>query len=71
MCYSSAPGVLTWIPVLGLIAGIYAIYIYIVGGMLVHNVSMRKSTVIILLPSIIIFALLFVLFAIALGFNAL
>ena len=44
--YASAPAVLTWIPILGLIAGIYTYYLYIVGGMNVHNVSMKKSTII-------------------------
>jgi hypothetical protein len=75
MCYSSALGVLTWIPILGLIAGIYAIYVNIVGGKIVHNVSMRESMVIIFLPSIIlliiVFALLFVLLAIGRVLNAL
>ena len=46
--YASAPVVFTWIPILGLIIGIYQLYLYIVGGMIVHNVSMKKSTTLML-----------------------
>jgi hypothetical protein len=46
--YSSAPTVLSWIPILGLITVIYELYLYIVGGMIVHNVSMKKSTILVL-----------------------
>jgi len=49
LSYASATGVLTWIPFIGLIIGIYQLYLYIVGGMIVHNVSMKKSTIIVLL----------------------
>jgi hypothetical protein len=51
LSYASAPGVLTWIPI-GLIIGIYELYLYIVGGMIVHNVSMKKSTIIVLLVAL-------------------
>jgi hypothetical protein len=46
--YSSAPTVLSWIPILGLITGIYELYLCTVGGMIVHNVSMKKSTILVL-----------------------
>jgi hypothetical protein len=69
MFYSSAPALLTWIPILDLVAGIYAIYLNIVGGMIVYNISMGKSIVIILL-SFVLFVLLFVLLATTLGFNS-
>ena len=46
--YASAPTVLTWIPILNLIIAVYELYLYIVGGMIVHNVSMKKSAIIIL-----------------------
>jgi Uncharacterized protein conserved in archaea len=46
--YASAPTVLTWIPILNLIIAVYELYLYIVGGMIVHNVSMKKSAIVIL-----------------------
>lgn len=52
LSYASAPGVLTWIPFIGLIIGIYELYLYIVGGMIVHNVSIKKSTIIVLLVAL-------------------
>lgn len=61
ICYSSAIAVLTWIPVIGLFFGLYGVYIMIVGGRFVHNVSMRKSTIIIFLPFILMFTLAFVI----------
>jgi hypothetical protein len=63
--YASAPMVLSWIPLIGLIAGIYGIYLYIVGGMSVHNVSMGKSAIAVLLPTILIFILAMVLASLA------
>lgn len=46
--YASAPTVLSWIPVVGLIIVIYYYYLCIVGGKIVHNVSMKKSTIAVL-----------------------
>lgn len=46
--YASAPTVLTWIPILGLIFAVYHYYLYIVGGMIVQKVSMKKSAIAIL-----------------------
>jgi len=45
--YASAPIIFTWIPILGLIIGIYQLYLYIVGGMAVHKVSLKKSAILI------------------------
>jgi hypothetical protein len=70
MFYSSAPALLTWIPILDVVAGIYAIYLNVVGCMTVYNISMGKSMVLILL-SFILFVSLFALLATFLGFNAL
>lgn len=63
MLYTNAPAVLAWIPILNFIAGIYYVYLNIVGGMIVHNVSMRKSIAILLL-SVILFILLLALLVI-------
>jgi hypothetical protein len=65
LSYASAPMVLSWIPFLGLIAGIYGLYLYIVGGMTVHNVSMGKSAIAVLLPTILILLLIMVIAGIA------
>jgi hypothetical protein len=46
--YANAPIVLTWIPIIGSIFGIYGLYLYIVGGMIVQNVSMKKSKILVL-----------------------
>lgn len=54
--YSAAVMVLSWIPILGLILSIYSLYLNIVGGMIVHKVSMGKSTVAVLI-SIVLFAI--------------
>jgi hypothetical protein len=43
--YASATMVFSWIPFVGLISSIYCFYLNIVGGMIVQNVSMRKSTI--------------------------
>ncbi len=55
--YATAVMVVSWIPIVGWIAGIYGIYLYIVGGMYVHDVSMGKSAVAVLLPMILVLIL--------------
>jgi hypothetical protein len=52
--YASAPMVLTWIPILGLIIGIYQLYLNIVGGMIVHKINMWKSAIAVFLPIVLI-----------------
>jgi hypothetical protein len=63
MSYASAILVVSWIPLLNLITWIYGIYLYIVGGAFVHNVSMGKSTLAILLPYILAILLAIILAA--------
>ena len=64
MSYASAILVVSWIPLLNLIAWIYGIYLYIVGGTFVHKVSMGKSALAILLPYILVILLTIILLAI-------
>jgi hypothetical protein len=64
MSYASAIVVVSWIPLLNLVAWIYGIYLYIVGGTFVHNVSMGKSALAILLPYIIIILVAIILAAV-------
>jgi hypothetical protein len=57
--------VLSLIPLIGLILWIYGIYLNIVGGSFVHKVSMGKSAIAVLLPSIIILILIFIVASVA------
>jgi hypothetical protein len=63
--YATAVLVVSWIPIIGWIIGLYGIYLYIVGGMFVHNVSMGKSAVAIFLPTILAFLLAMIIAVIA------
>jgi hypothetical protein len=63
--YTTAVQVLSWIPLIGLIVWIYELYLNIVGGSFVHKVSMGKSAIAILLPSILILILIFIIVGIA------
>lgn len=63
--YATAVQVLSWIPLIGLIFGLYRIYLYIVGGMYVHNVSMGRSVIAVLLPTVLVFLLVIILAVIA------
>jgi hypothetical protein len=58
--YAYAPKVFSLIPILGFITGIYELYILIVGGVIVHNVSLKKSAIAVLLPTILIFLLILI-----------
>lgn len=59
--YATAVLVLSWIPIIGWIVGLYGIYLYIVGGMFVHNVSMGRSAIAVLLPTLLVFLLVIIL----------
>lgn len=61
MSYATAVQVLSWIPIIGFIVGLYRIYLYIVGGMFVHNVSMGRSAIAIVLPYLVGFLLVMIL----------
>jgi hypothetical protein len=57
MSYATAVQIISWIPFVGFIVGLYKIYLYIVGGMVVHNVSMGRSAIAVILPYIVSFLL--------------
>lgn len=60
--YASAVNLVSWIPLLGLIAAIYALYITIIGGSVVHNVSKGRSAIIsLVLYPVTIFILAFII----------
>ncbi len=67
--YARAPNLFAWIPILGLITGIYSLYLNIVGGMIVHEVSMKKSTIAVLLPIVIFFILFVISIVVIVLFN--
>jgi hypothetical protein len=52
--YATAVMAVSWIPLIGWVFGLYEIYLYIVGGMFVHDVSMAKSVIAVLLPTVVI-----------------
>lgn len=60
--YANAVNIIAWIPIIGWIFSLYSIYLYIVGGVIVHNVSMWRSTIAITLDFILI-----TLFIVAIG----
>lgn len=41
--YASVAPMFIWVPLVGWIFGIYQIYLYLVGGKFVHNMSMERS----------------------------
>lgn len=47
--YASAAPMFIWVPLIGWIFGIYQFYLYLVGGKFVHNISMERSGLAIIL----------------------
>lgn len=64
--YAMAVNIFAFIPILGWIFTIYLFYLYIVGGMIVHNVSIWKATIATILETIAI-----VILALAIGYAIL
>ena len=61
--YASAISAVSWIPVVGWIIGLYAIYLNIVGGTFVHDLTMGKSAIAVFIPVIIMVILGILAFA--------
>ena len=70
--YATAVMVVSWIPLIGWFFGLYEIYLYIVGGMIVHDVSMVKSMIALLLPTfvVILLAVIAAMFVLSSVFSA-
>lgn len=71
LSYATAVLLLSWIPFIGWLMGLYGIYLYIVGGTFVHNISMGRSAIAVFLPTILVFLLIIILaglFVFSLGF---
>ncbi len=54
VAYASAVDAVSWIPILGWIVGLYAIYLGIVGGTFVHNITTLRSAIAIFIPLIVL-----------------
>jgi hypothetical protein len=63
--YATAVLLLSWIPFIGWLVGFYGIYLYIVGGMYVHDVGMAKSIIAVILPTILFILLVILIGAVA------
>ncbi len=71
--YSSVTSLVSWIPVIGLIASLYGIYLAIVGVREVHNTSTGKAAIVVLIPAVVVILLILVIVALvgaALFFGA-
>jgi hypothetical protein len=59
--YSSVTSLVSWIPIIGLIASLYGIYLAIVGIREVHNTTTGKAALVVLIPAIVVFILIVIL----------
>lgn len=71
MCYGYAINVISWIPLLNLVAVIYALYISILGGSFVHNVSKGRSAIIVVLLYPLTIFILIILIGVIVGLSSL
>ncbi|KAF5416665.1 MAG: hypothetical protein C5S48_02310 [Candidatus Methanogaster sp.] len=70
VAYASAVNAVAWIPILGWIVALYAIYLEIVGGTFVHNITTMRSVIAVFIPIIVIGIIVLVLFAAILAMIA-
>ncbi len=59
--YSAVTSLVSWIPIIGLIASLYGIYLAIVGMREVHNTSTGKAALVVLIPAIVVIILVVIL----------
>ncbi len=64
LSYSSAVQVFAWIPLIGWIISLYGIWLNIVGGKHVHNLTTVKSAIAVLLPVVILAVIIAMLMAV-------
>lgn len=65
--YSLAISIFSWIPIVGIIAEIYGLYITVRGGEVKHELSLKKSIAAVIISIIIPLVLVTVIFATSLG----
>lgn len=70
LSYISAVNAVAWIPILGWIVALYAIYLKIVGGTFVHNITTLRSVIAVFIPLIVLIIIGVVLFATILAMIA-
>jgi len=66
LSYISAVNAVAWIPILGWIIALYALYLEIVGGTFVHNITTMRSVIAVLIP-LIVLTIIAVLLIVVLG----
>ena len=64
--YSSVTSLVSWIPVIGLIASLYGVYIAIMGIREVHSTTTGKAALVVLIPVVVIIILLVLILGAAL-----
>jgi predicted RNA-binding Zn-ribbon protein involved in translation (DUF1610 family) len=50
LAYSSAVQILSLVPLVGFFAGLYGIWLYVIGGKHVHNLTTKKSAMAVIIP---------------------
>lgn len=71
LSYGYAVNIISWIPLLNLIIIIYALYLSVLGGSSVHNVSMGRSAIIIVLLYPVSIVILIILIGFLVGLSSL
>src|SRR5215203_562704 len=55
--YSAVTTLVSWIPIIGLIASLYGIYLAIIGIREVHNTTTGRAALVVLIPAVVVFLL--------------
>jgi len=71
VAYSTAILLLAWIPYIGIVFGLYSVYLYGIGSTFVHNIILERSSLLVLLPAIMIFVITMPLLALYAGMEIL
>ena len=61
--YSAVTTLVSWIPIIGLIASLYGIYLAIMGVREIHNTSTGKAAIVVLIPAVLIILLVLIIIA--------
>jgi hypothetical protein len=62
--YSAVTTLVSWIPIIGLIASLYGIYLAIMGIREIHNTSTGKAAIVVLIPAVVVFLLVVMIIAV-------